>query len=247
MSPFESKKEFVVPWIITLALIPLLFLSGCDYYDEGDVIAEESFSKMNMSEKSMYDAVEEEWGQSRLLNIRKAVATREATPLESSIPFIDIANVIKSNNDLTLKVDDAWRTDAKNDAIAARWDRLDNKWYLKIIQKLGMKEDDIQLQEFVVEEVIPDKPPIVTEILDDNDYDSTNETPEEKEYFDTRNDIILLEDYDDLYYSLRGCKPAIDKYGTMIEERLITKGDREWLLQIATKCKAEKIGAKLRK
>lgn len=242
MSSFESNKPFIGPWII-LIMLALVAISGCDKYDEGDQRAKQSFEKMTIVERGMYDAVEKAWNQKYLVNIRQAVSSREVKPLENNIPFIDIANVIKSNNDITLKIEDSWRTDTKNEAISGRWDRLDGKWYVKIITKLGIKEADIRRQDFVVEEIIPDKPVDSDVVIQPSPIDE--KSAREEKYFDTVDDIILLEEYDDLYYSLRGCQPAIDKYGTMIETRLITNGDRDFLIQMATKCKAQIIKAKL--
>ncbi len=132
-SPFESKKEFVGPWIIVMALGCLLLLTGCDEYEEGDKEANKAFDLMTVQEKIFYDAVEKEWSPSRLIAIRDSVRTRESAPLELTIPFIDIANVIKTNNDITLKVPDNWQTDSKNRAILARWDRIEGSWYVWVI------------------------------------------------------------------------------------------------------------------
>jgi hypothetical protein len=230
--------------LIMFSLLTLVV--ACDNYDEGDEAAKQSFEKMTVVEKGMYDAVEEEWGTSYLQNVRQAVLGREVKPLETNIPFIDIANVIKSNNDITLKINENWTTDDKNKAISARWDRLDDKWYVKIIAKLGLKEGDIQKQDFVVEEVIQDKPDIKPSVSEDKVNDIKPIIV--KENFDSNegNDLLLLQEYDDLYYDLRGCDPAIDKYDEIIQKRLLTKKDRDYLIQLATKCKAIKIGAKLR-
>lgn len=251
-SQFESNKEFVFPWIITIMMgcLFVITLSGCDNYDEGDQKAAQSFEKMTIVEKGLYDAVEDVWGQSYLVNVRQAVFAREVKPLEESIPFIDIANVIKSNNDITLKVEEHWSTDNKNKSIKNRWDRLDGKWYLQIVNKLGLRESDIVKQDFIIDEVIPDKPskddkdkpvviPDIKRVIERPTINTTSIR------YDTGNDIISMNEYDDLYYDLRGCEPAIERYNEIIRSRLVTNNDKEYLIELSIKCKAIKIGEKL--
>lgn len=246
-SPFESKREFVVPWIIVMLLGSLLFLVGCDSYSEGDQKAGEAFEKMTTVEKGMYDVVEAEWGESRLEGIRGAIWNREVKPLEETVPFIDIANIIKANNDMTLKVKKDWRTDTKNAAINARWDRLDNVWYIKIINALGLKANQIKRQELFEE--LEDTPPqpetivnnevvIQPELTDDEYWDREERLQDSGHY-------IEVDDYDDLYYELRGCQPAIDEFSRIIDLRLITVADRELLIKLAITCKAKQIEEKL--
>lgn len=239
MNNIEYAKTATICFFKIMLII--LLLAACEKYDEGDEKANQSFEKMTVVEKGMYDAVENAWDQSFLANVRQAVSKREVKPLENSIPFIDIANVIKSNNDLTLKINDNWLTETKNKAINGRWDRIDDEWYVKIVNKLGLKETDIQRQELVIEPKVKEKSEV--EVPDINK--PVIEEPPPLNIKKMERDILLLTDYDDLYYDLKYCQPAIDKYNQIIEERLITLGDKELLIQMAIKCKALKIKEKL--
>jgi len=227
-----------------------LFIIGCGTYEEGDDIAANSFKKMTVQEKTMYDAVEKEWYQGKMESIRSAVGKRDIAPRENSVPFIDIANVIKTNNDITLQLESGWNTDHKNRAINCRWDRLDEDWYRKLLLTIGVKDYDLQELIPTEEEVIEDKP--LTQKEKDLEY-IRNGLKEINVLVDKRQETIIknlsifisIEELDELFYKIRGCNEALEYYNKALEQRLISYEDQKILIQLATKCKAIQIGEKL--
>jgi len=231
--------------------ISLVFIR-CSTYTEGDSAAAVAFQKMTVQEKTMYDAVEKEWYEKELMAIREAVGRRDIAPRENSTPFIDIANVIKTNNNITLTIEDKnnWNTYHKNRAIKCRWDRLDEDWYRKLLLTLGVKEYELQELIPIKEEVVEDKP--LTQKEKDLEYIG-NGLKEINEYLDEHpeviednvKNIIPQSKYDDIFYEIRKCDEAIVTYHQMIETRLLTWDDYYTLVKLSTKCKAIQIGEKL--
>ena len=243
-------KDYHVPIILIIVMsITSLFIVGCSTYKEGDEVASNSFKKMTVQEKTMYDAVEKEWYQDTLVAIRTSVGKRDIAPRENSIPFIDIANVIKTNNDVTLKLNEAgWSTDHKNRAIKCRWDRLDEEWYKKLLLTIGIT--NYTVQELIPEEVVEEEPK--TQKEKDIEYIG-NGLKEINKLLDERSEVVKVNTkdivpeskYDDIFYDIRKCDEAIIMYQQIIEERLLTWNDYDLLMRISTKCKAIQIGEKL--
>jgi hypothetical protein len=129
---------------IILALLILLSVTlglGCgSRYSEGDETANKAFKKMTIEEQSIYTGVEDVWGASYLISIRDAIRLREIKPNESTIPFIDVANIIISNNKVTLKMNDIWDTDKKNKKILGRWSRINESWYKQMLSAVGVTD-----------------------------------------------------------------------------------------------------------
>jgi hypothetical protein len=225
--------------VMILMTLPLV---GCDDYDEGDTVAQQRFEKFTSQEKTLYKAVQDVWGQQRLMFVREAVGKREARPAENMIPFSDISNVIKSNNSAALTLRNDWTTSTKNKYIKARWDRVDEKWYRELM--LSMGETEVIKQDFIpepVEKVIEDKP----EIEPDHYGDRPWVAPQEETVKIDLNDIISESKYDDLYYEIRKCDEAVQTYKQIIDNRILTQDDYNLLMRISIKCKAIQIGDKL--
>jgi len=243
-------KNYHLTFSLAICVLIISLIIGCSTYIEGDSVAAVSFQKMTVQEKTMYDAVEKEWYQAKLEAIRTAVGKRDIAPRENNVPFIDIANVIKTNNDITLKMDSGWNTDHKNRAIKCRWDRLDEDWYRKLLLTLGVKEYELQELIPIKEEVVEDKP--LTQKEKDLEYIG-NGLKEINEYLDEHpeviednvKNIIPQSKYDDIFYEIRKCDEAIVTYHQMIETRLLTWDDYYTLVKLSTKCKAIQIGEKL--
>jgi hypothetical protein len=238
---FKEYKPFGI--IFILCLITGLVLTGCgDYYDEGDHTAEQRFDKFTSQEKTLYKAVQDQWGQKRLIYVREAVGRREARPAENKLPFSDIANVIKSNNSAALKLDAAWQPSNKNKYIKARWDRVDEKWYRELMLSMGVTE-------VIKQELVPEP---VVEVIDDSSDDSEPDTYGDQPWIAPQKEVVKvnLEDlipksqYDELYYEIKECPEAIDRYNSMIDDRLLTWLDYQSLIIISIKCKAVNIGEK---
>ena len=243
-------KNYHIPIILIISmLITSLFIISCSTYTEGDSVAAISFQKMTIQEKTMYDAVEKEWYEKELMAVRDAVGRRDIAPRETAIPFIDIANVIKTNNNVTLTIEDKhnWNTDHKNRAIKCRWDRLDEDWYRKLLLSIGVKDYTVQELIPIEEKVVEDKP--LTQKEKDLEYIG-NSLKEINNALDKRQevnvkDIVPESKYDDIFYDIRKCDEAIDMYHQIIDDRLLTWEDYEFLTRISIKCKAIQIGEKL--
>ena len=246
-------KNYHIPIILIISmLITSLFIISCSTYTEGDSVAAISFQKMTIQEKTMYDAVEKEWYEKELMAIREAVGRRDIAPRENAVPFIDIANVIKTNNNITLTIEDknSWNTDHKNRAIKCRWDRLDEDWYRKLLLSIGVK--DYTVQELIPEDkdedekVIKGKPLTQKEEISNGLKEINAYLDEHPEVIENNvKDIVPESKYDDIFYEIRKCDEAIDMYKQMIETRLLTWDDYYILVKLSTKCKAIQIGEKL--
>ena len=241
----EIFKNFIIG--VCMIAIPTILFTACGSdFDEGDDVAAQRFEKFTSQEKTIYKAVQDVWGQRLLKYVREAVGKREARPAEDMLPFKDIANVIKSNNSASLKLDSTWKASTKNKYIKGRWDRVDEKWYRDLMLSMGVTE--VIKQDLVpepVEEVIPDtkeESSLEPHIYGDQPY--VVEQNNEVKIINSK-DIISINDYDDLYFNIKKCPSAIKYYNKVIEERLITHEDIVILTQLATKCKAIKIGEKL--
>jgi len=227
--------------IVFLLTISFMTIIGCvDTYDETDEIANQRFEKFTSQEKTIYKAVQDVWGQRPLKYVREAAGRRETRPAENILPFKDIANVIKSNNSASLKLDAGWQASTKNKYIKARWDRVDEKWYRELMLTMGVTE--IVKQDLIpesVEEVISDTPevekeyiPAVVEEYNDNQDETIKINLE---------GIIPESKYDDLYYEIRHCDEAVFTYKQIIDDRILTWDDYELLIRISIKCKAVNI------
>lgn len=236
-------KDYHIPIILIISiLITSLFIIGCATYNEGDSVAALSFQKMTVQEKTIYDAVEKEWYQDKLEAIRTAVGKRDIAPRENSVPFIDIANVIKTNNDVTLKMENGWNTEHKNRAIKCRWDRLDEDWYRKLLLTIGVT--DYKLQDLMTTKE-KDLQYISDGLKEINTY--IDENPEVIKKNISLNNVLSFNDYDDLYYEIKNCPEAIIAYNNIIEEKVLDNNDKKQLITIALECKAQEIKTKLEK
>lgn len=238
-----NLKAASLYYILAFCILILSFmtlLQSCSTYDEGDDKAEIAFNKMTIQERSLYNAVATEWSQRYLQMVREAVYNREVKPEEKSLPFIDIAGVIKTNNDVTLKVVDSWQTDTKNDAIKARWDRVDSQWYKELLSTIGIYTH--QPQKLI--EIVKDKPESVkSKVIEKTKYESESTTKAEETIELVNidpNSIIPKEKYRQLFREIRGCEKAISLYESIVSYRLITYEDEKKLIILATKCEALK-------
>ena len=226
--------------IIGMLLLTCCFISGCDVYSEGDNNAKKAFEKMTMQEKTLYKAVEHQWSQGDLITIRQAVFSRDAKPSENDIPFIDIPGVIKTNNDITLKTPENYSQETKDKNNKAKWDKLDENWYLKIVNKYNsinsIKTTDL-VQQPKTEYVVKSEPKIVIE---------KEATPEEIIAKNKKNGYVPEKDYDDIYFNIKRCPTAVEFYQKVVKERLLNSEDVDFLNQLSTECKAKTIGDRLK-
>ncbi len=241
-------KDYHVPIVLIISmLITSLFIIGCgEYYEEGDEIAKQRFEKMTVQETALYESVQNKWGQKPLKGVRDAIARRQTRPDESELPFKDLANVIKTNNTVSLKVNTSNKASIQNKYILCKWDRIDEDWYRTLMLSVGI--DNVVKQKLLPEEeVIKDKP--LTQKEKDlkyigNGLKEINVLLDERQKDDTK-DIVPKSKYDDIFYDIRKCDEAIDMYNQIIGERLLNWEDYDLLIRISTKCKAIQIGEKL--
>jgi len=124
-----------------IVICSLLCLVGCgDYYSEGDIVAAETWEKMTTNEKSMYEKVQDKWGEEVLKYIREEIRKRKIKPDADAIPFYDIANLIKTTNDINLiPRDKSSDSDIQRKYEAKKFSSIDPKWYYKYIDPQGGK------------------------------------------------------------------------------------------------------------
>lgn len=227
-------KNYHLTFMIAICSILITIFIGCgDFYDEGDENARHRFEKMTSQEKALYNSVQEVWGQRDLKTIREAVSRRETRPPENSLAFNDIASVIKTNNIASLKLDSGWETSTKNKHILARWDRVDEGWYRKLLLSIGEKQ-------IIKQELIPEEKVIKEEVEEENFIPRTQlfKTVKIDSVKIDSNDIIPSEKYDDLYFEIKKCPEAVLQYKQIVENRILTWADYDLLIRISLKCKA---------
>lgn len=118
---------------IMLLFFLIFIICGCaDKYSETNVVAETTWKKMTIKEKTFYDKVEGVWGDDSLANVREVVRKREFAPDEDAIPFIDIVDLIVTNNDINLVTQANLNTNQKKYYTDGKWENIDTDWYKTI-------------------------------------------------------------------------------------------------------------------
>jgi len=160
---------------IALLLIALALGSVSCVYTEGDNVAKQAFTLMSAKERVIYDQVESEWGEAALVRLREAVRQRQVKANETSLPFIDVKDVVVLINDTTLTLEKHPRSkqldsDEKTKALNNKFDRLAPEWYAKLTNRppakvLVAEKPEPQVQEgkgVVIKQttVVPDPSPV---------------------------------------------------------------------------------------
>lgn len=234
------RQKFI---LILLILLSLGLGLGCSFYNEGDDVAKQAFDKMTIEEKTIYNAVQDVWSQSHLEQLRDAIRLREIKPDESNIPFIDVAKIIISNNNVTLKIKDGWDTDTKNKKILGRWSRINQDWYKQILASNGIVDFKPKKLIPVIKDVEENK--VVSNYITQPQlqlYTNKNSTEEK---ITVLTDLLKKDEYDDLYFEIKNCEEAVKYYNEVVKDRLVSYEDKDILTTLSIKCKAIKISNKL--
>jgi hypothetical protein len=120
-----------------IILIFGMLLFGCDP-PEGVELYDETFEKMTVKEKIIYEQVQDSWGYQRgsgqtdqLGLVRESIRRRFIKPPEEAMEFIDIKDVIISTNDTTFvsssggELMDSYQN--------AKFENVSSVWYKKLI------------------------------------------------------------------------------------------------------------------
>lgn len=221
--------------ILCILILACIMLIGCgDYYEEGDEQGKQAMDLMTTTESILYKRVQDEWGQKRLLNVRNAIRNRAMKPDEDNIAFLDIAKVIKTNNDVTMVFESSWGTDTRNKYAAARWDAIDKDWFRQILIEcgLGINNKHIRRQPEVKTAAILDVKSKVVKV-------------EEPEFKETEVQTYELLDEDEIYeleYLIRDCDSAKNLLSKIVREgRPLVKTDKDELTKRAMFCKATQL------
>ena len=120
-----------------ILIFGLLLLSGCDP-PEGVELYDETFEKMTVKEKIIYEQVQDSWGYQRgsgqtdqLGLVRESIRRRIVKPPEEAMAFIDIKDVIISTNDTTFVSSSSGELmdSYKN----AKFENVSPVWYKRLI------------------------------------------------------------------------------------------------------------------
>ncbi len=139
----KFKYELLV--IIILAAI-MYFVAGCSP-QEGNELYEETWGKMTIKEKAIYDIASSQWekwsegGKDSLIYVREGIRQRRIKPSEGAIPFIDIKDIIISVNDSVMTIDKNFSEDSQKLVNGARFENIDPKWYYILLNKTGSSID----------------------------------------------------------------------------------------------------------
>lgn len=220
---------------IVLCIIIALSLYSC-IYEEGDETAAQAFAMMTAQEKILYDAVEKQWNQKKLLPIRNAVRARKVKPLETEVPFKDLAPIIEKTNSVIMVMDSNWGEDTRAKKEKAKWNSIDPDWYRKILGYVG-KTETAKKQNRVVRAIksiesstkpAPPKNPVATAIINVDD-------------------LIPLDEYEELRYMMRDCPEAKTLYDKIVGRAVpLTYNDRNKLYEKVLVCEAERVNNSLR-
>ena len=218
--------------MIALSLLMALSLYSC-IYEEGDEVAAQAFAMMTAQEKILYDAVEKQWNQKKLLPIRNAVRARKVRPDDNSFPFKDIASVIEKINTVTMVMDSNWSEDTITKKEKAKFNSVDPTWYRKLLgetikpQKKTRIAKAIPSKKSYSGKPSPPKNPIATRV--DND------------------DLLPLEEYEELRFLMKRCQEAKDIFNIMVTRGSpLTYDDRNEIYEKLLICEARRVNENMR-
>lgn len=184
---------------IVMCILVALSMVGC-VYTEGDNEAEASFNLMTSQEKAMHDKAMEMFGEKRLMSVRTSVAKRKVRPNESSMPFMDIANVIKHSDESILVPTDARNdTDGQEKARRVKFSSQDFDWYKKIVKRATGKDYTEPIKP------VSSKPMSVDEVKDE--FDKKLERAKERVEVN-QDDLLSTDDYSEVQFLATGCERA---------------------------------------
>ena len=211
---------------ITLCII----IISCSY-DEGEMLAEEAFSKMSTRERILYNSVAENWTQNYLVHIRNAVRERHVKPKESTIPFQDISEIIMLNNNATLKLSSQWSEDYKKRMKESKWSEIDPSWYNTIVEISNGGEKKEEQKKISKPKKSKNSPPKNIKIVSSNQD----------------NGYISIDDLNELRYEIRGCSKAAELFNSIVlKGEPLTYSDRDKIEEKILICVAEKINNKIK-
>jgi hypothetical protein len=176
----------------------------------------------------MHDLVDTKFSEKRLISVRDAVRNRLKKPDENSIPFMDIASVIKFCNENVLIPEDEWNsTDNQRDAEKVRFSKQDRAWYQKILIASGDGEEVKEEQESApsgrIKQIIEHIKLKITE----TDKDS---------------DMLPLKHYREVKFMARGCDGAIAIIKLAASKnRPLTNKDADDILYQKSVCETKKL------
>jgi len=225
------------------ALVLMIFIfsvQGCNY-TEGDDKADLSFNLMTSQEKAMHDKALEQFGEKRLMSVRTAVGKRTVKPNENSLPFMDIANVIKHCDETILVPSDARNdTDGQERARRVKFSSQDFEWYKKIVKKVTGEDY-----------VAPEKPvaskPISEDEVKDNFVKRLELAKKDEERVEINpEDLLPLDKYQDVKFLARGCEQAISIIESAAgQDRPLTEEDFKNIQYEKAVCETKKLNENL--
>lgn len=239
------KMRFIKLFQVLLLIIAVGFLSGCEYYSEGDSVAEQTWKKMSIKEKAYYEKVEGAWGEKPLMRIREAIRKREVAPEEQELPFLDIADLIVTTNDMNLVLNENEMEDVKKKKVEARWSAIDVEWYNKILYIAGkttkpqasqtplpsfnVPKQERENQKRNQNEVNTTFPPTISSQIRNDAYGGLNQ-------------VLSSEEFGKLSYEMSNCPRAIEYIQSAImQNRPLTYGDMEAVKLRMLLCDTENI------
>jgi len=239
-------KHLVASMVILIIALALAMLAGCDTYKETDMEANKTWPLMTVQEKQYYDSVEKVWGQSYLVNLREAIRNRTDKPMETATPFQDLGHIIKSTEEIVMVTGDDWKSENIKKANQARFSRIDPEWYRQITKSEPPDyPDPVEEKEEATEKVVEDgvQKGMVAMVRE------ANSQPWNKpKRGQVMSQLISVDDYDDLKYSIRGCEAAENRFNEIVtsEHRPLTMVDYEELVNYVLLCKAQAINESLK-
>ncbi len=222
--------------LIFITLIGFLTIVSSGDYGEGDVVAETTWTVMNIREKSMYDKVEEKWGRQVLLPIREQIRLRKVKPDEDAIPFYDITIIIKTINEIKMiSSDKTSDSNAQKKYNNKKWDVLFPDWYYKYVdpQKGNFNKKETPTTGFIQKTPPPKKVPPKKEAPKPSSFKSKSiETY-------TIEDLLPDREYSKIKRLVQDCDESRQLLDNIISSgRPLTYSDRDAIKERYLFCKA---------
>lgn len=202
----------------------LLFIAGCSSeYSEGLTKASQAFKLMTAKEKQIYDLVYDNWGHEKLKHLREGIRnSREEKPVEESVPFEYLGDIIKTIETVQMISKDTWSSVQLKRYNLSRFSVIDPRWYRSITDNVKVAVRPKTLGASLTASFSKAKSQLLNKQLE----------------IDVR-DLIAIEEYEELRHEMRGCPEAIDILQSIVNSgRPLTIADRDVITRMILYCKA---------